>query len=326
MPFSRKAIARPRFPLALLLFIPPIVLLTMHYSELPLEPLQVKHSYQRKDKPMPQCASNTRAKSFLIMFMGNSGSTALSTELLGHPETHMNKLEYIVQYSGNSSAALAATRAFFQEGIQKGLTPGFKMRPGHVFAAPEQWQKLVDEFNTRIIWNYRKNVIKSTLTEYVKTVLNDSQNVGGLQSNMTVDERCNVGKGCRYKVDVEKFHTMLNLGMTCNNEITAGVSALDHGRGCVWEVPYEDYLYHREATMADVQRFLGLEPRATQPTRFKGTKDNLCEVIDNYDEVCNRLYGCLVWQPMLEDQLNDCYCRNYVTGIHDAKLCDVKRT
>lgn len=253
--------------------------------------------------------------------MGNSGSTAISTELRAHPQTHMTKLEYVKDYGDNVTASLAATRALFEEGVAKGLTPGFKIRPGHIFRAKEEWQALAREFDTRIIWNYRKNVIKATLTEYVKTVLNDSHGIGGLHQNITVDERCELGEGCRYRVDLDRFHQMMKLGVRCNNEIISGVTMMDAGRGCVWEVPYEDYMHYREETIERVQQFLGLERMVTAPTRFKGTKDNLCEVIENFDELCKRLYGCTIWQGMLEDGLNECYCERYVAG--GGEHCDL---
>lgn len=253
--------------------------------------------------------------------MGNSGSTAISTELRAHPQTYMEKLEYVSEYEKNVTASLAATRAFFAKGVAKGLTPGFKIRPGHIIRAPEEWKALAREFDTRIIWNYRKNVIKATLTEYVKTVLNDSHGVGGLRQNISVDQRCELGEGCRYRLDMPKFHEMLKRGLKCNNEIITGVSMIDQERRCVWEVPYEDYLHNRDETVQRVQQFLGLERMVTAPTRFKGTRDNLCEVILNYDELCERLYGCTIWQEMLEDGLNQCYCERYVVG--SGQFCDI---
>lgn len=288
--------------------------------KLTLHSFSEKPTYFRKQKPLPQCSSNGLAKTFLIVFMGNSGSTAISTELLAHPQTYMQKLEYVKEYE-NVTDSLAATRAFFEEGVAKGLTPGFKIRPGHILKAPEEWKKLAIDFDTRIIWNYRKNVIKSSLTEYVKMVLQDDLGTGGLQKNISIEERCQLGQGCRHRVDVPKLHEMMKRGLRCNSQIITGVNLLDGGRGCVWEVPYEDYLHYREETIEDLQQFLGLERVATQPTRFKGTKDDLCAAIENYDELCERLYGCVIWQGMLEDGINGCYCKHYISG--DGRYCDI---
>lgn len=324
--FTNKTPTRPKlslFYLALALLIPIFLLVRYSVIELPTSPIQptlVKFTYERKEKPLPQCANQGRAKSFIIMFIGNSGSTALMSELSAHPQTEIREFEYIKQEVNDSALALEKARTYFKETIAKGLTPGYKMRPIHINRAREEWIEFVKEFDTRIIWNYRKNVIKSTLTEYVKFTLKDSSNIGGMGKNISQEERCKIGAGCRYTIDVEKFHYMANVGIMCNNEIASFTHIMDNGRRCVWELPYEDYLHHREATIEEMQRFLGFDIVPTQPSRYKGTSDNLCDAIENYDQLCERMYGCTIWQPMLEDQINDCYCRNYVTG---PSKCDI---
>ncbi len=45
------------------------------------------------------------------------------------------------------------------------------------------------------------------------------------------------------------------------------------------------------------------------PRRRKATKDNLCEVVSNWDEVCEAFYGCQQWRSMMEDLDNGCTCK-----------------
>lgn len=47
----------------------------------------------------------------------------------------------------------------------------------------------------------------------------------------------------------------------------------------------------------DVERILGsgLTHEKTRPLRFKATEDNLCEVVENWEEVCRKFNVCQVW-------------------------------
>lgn len=103
------------------------------------------------------------------------------------------------------------------------------------------------------------------------------------------------------------------------------LSASGDGRGekgCVREIPYEDYLYDRVEAMSDIMQFLGLRHEPTKPDRFKATSDSMCEAIENWDEVCDKLYGCVLWQHMLEDVRNGCYCK-MSGGFPISKYCDI---
>lgn len=272
-----------------------------------------------KVKPLPACAaSGARAKSFLIVFMGNSGSTAISLDLSNHPEVYVEKLEMVDQNGmDNATEALEDTRRFFEEGARQGKVPGFKIRPKHVKKEPEKWAALMREFDTRLIWQYRKNTLKSALTSYIKYDIGDELNVGGLMRNITWEERCKTGKGCSHKVDFDTFYDRLRGHVEWTDNVVDTAKILDDGRGCVWEAPYEEYLADRDQFVDGLQRFLGIERRYVKQERWKGTSDALCEVVENWDELCEKLYGCVVWQPMLEDPKNGCYCENYTSGGSD---------
>lgn len=45
--------------------------------------------------------------------------------------------------------------------------------------------------------------------------------------------------------------------------------------------------------------FIGLLHEYTRPKRFKATKNNLCDVVENWRELCEEFYGCDVWRNML---------------------------
>lgn len=283
--------------------------------------------YARADKPMPDCTKDgSRAKSFLVVFQSRSGSTAICTELRKHTATHMDLMEYLDQIgvSGtNLTGAIAETRKWFDEGIAKGKTPGFKIRAHHLIGAEEEWAKLVKEYGTRVIWQYRKNVIKSTLGTYQSEYLNDSTAIGGIKVNDAVGDRCDIGVGCKFRVDnFPFFHVLLQKRLTYEMQIVRAVHVLDRPGTCTLEVPYEDYLYHGKETMDDIQKFLGLKREYNEPSRVKATQDSLCDVVSNFDDLCNAFYGCAIWQPYFDDMVNNCRCRHFASS--PAQYCETK--
>lgn len=280
-------------------------------------------SQARRNRPMPHCASaKTQAKSFLMVFMGHSGSTAIISELRAHSQAFIDKFEPVDhQQHFNTTQALKFTRHFFEQGIAAGNTPGFKIRPMHILGEPEKWRELAVKYDTRIIWQYRKNLMKSSIGEYSNRYLNDSSILKGLESQEKAEDRCNFGVGCSYRVDdLDFLHKTLQGKFRSQKQITDAVHAISGGEGCVREVPYEDYLYERVETLSDLQQFLGFDEEKTAPERYKATGDNMCDVVENWEEVCTNFYGCVLWQHMLDDRRNNCFCP-FSSG--PAKYCDM---
>ncbi len=248
--------------------------------------------------PIPTCAaSGKRARTFLMVFMGHSGSSAIISELAAHSEVYFEDGEPVdhFQYEHNTTLALEWTRAFFERGIKAGKTPGFKLRPTHIHNDPAAWAALAREYDTRIVWQYRENLFKKTVGEYTYRYLNDSSVVEGLRKRMTNGERCKIGVGCQFRIDnLSYFHELLRDSVKSDVEISSAVHRIVDGRDCVHALPYEDYLYEREVSMARLQRFLGLREESHSPLRHKATRDNLCNAVLNWDELCKTFMGAML--------------------------------
>lgn len=263
----------------------------------------------RHARPLPACAkSGQRAKTFLMVFMGHSGSTAMLSELGAHSKIHVENPELVDhQAVFNTKEALKTTRDFFDRGLRHNKMPGFKIRPRHLLNEPEKWLKLVKEYDTRIIWQYRQNFVKTAIGEYKLRKLNDTSVIEGFKKNVSSSEQCSMGK-CSFPVtDFQFLHKLFLHNSRTQREILKGVSILSRN-GCVREAPYEDYLYSREGTLRDVFRFLGVDFESTQPTRFKATSDNLCTVVENWEALCRTFYVCPGISHMLDDERNSCFC------------------
>lgn len=118
---------------------------------------------------LADCAKNgNRAKTFIMVFMGHSGSSAIISELTQHSQVHTETPELVDhnEEQKNGTRALFVARQFFERGIRKGRTPGFKMRPRHIQNDPKAWAELAREFDTRIIWQYRASSLKQAIGEY----------------------------------------------------------------------------------------------------------------------------------------------------------------
>jgi len=271
---------------------------------------------------LPQCAADGRqAKTFLLVFMGHSGSSAIISELAAHSQVYFEHAEPVDHhiYEHNTTLSLEWTRNFFERGIAAGKTPGFKLRPTHIYRNPRAWAELAREYDTRIVWQYRDNIFKKTVGEYTYRYLNDSSVVEGLRRKISRSERCHIGAGCRFRIDNFRFfHNLLRDSVKSDKEISGAVHAIVGGRDCVHALPYEDYLYARTAAMRRLHMFLGIRPEDHKPDRHKATSDNLCDAVSNWAELCANFYGCHAWRWQMDDPRNGCHC-NFSSG--SVKYC-----
>ena len=279
--------------------------------------------------PPPQAAlptcSSTPATTFLIIFQSRSGSTAISSQLASHPSTHMEKLEYLHMLKipiSDTNASISATEALFSRGLAQNKTVGFKMRPWRVLKEPQRWRQLVAQYHTRIVWQYRRNVLKSAIGIYAEVEYNDTKARSGVVPELH-RHVCEMGVGCTYAIrNFTLFHQIARNAWNAHHAIVRTVSLLDNGRGCMLELPYEDYLYHPDVSMRRLVAFLGLPWSDMDAGRRKATGDSLCEVVSNWEELCEKFYGCLMWRDMLTDHLNGCTCEG-ITPSADTRYCQV---
>lgn len=260
----------------------------------------------------PECTQKGhRAKTFLVVFMGHSGSSAILSELWSIPDIMIENPEAVDHGDLllNTTLALQYTRDYFERGVRLGRVPGFKIRPLHLLNEPAKWAGLLREFETRVIWQYRRNKVKQAVGEYSVQALKDTSSVEGLKSADEVKERCKTGAGCSFQVkNMTLFHNILVDSVRSDYLITEATEYMTRGRECLFELRYEDYLYHREGTMQDLKEFLGLPTVETKPERFKATGDSMCDVVENWTELCANFYGCHLWRHHFEDSHNGCSC------------------
>ena len=263
-----------------------------------------------------------RAKTFLVVFMGHSGSTAFTTEIRSHSEFEVELLEPLEhgEYEFDTEKAIVLAREIMDRGIEQGKIPGFKIRPFHVSNKPELWREFAKEYDTRIIWQYRENIVKQAIGEYRNRVLNDTSVVEGL---MLGEEPCKKGSGqiCKFKIgDFGKLHDLMNDFSTSDELLTGAVRTFRRDNE-MHVVRYEDYLYDREKTMRSTFDFLGVDYEDTRPGRQKASPDSLCDMVINFQDLCDRFVQCQLWRPYLTDDKNDCRCEPGRWQPFDPTFC-----
>lgn len=264
----------------------------------------------------------SKAKTFLVVFMGHSGSTAFITELRTHSEFEVDKLEPLEhgEYKGNTELSLKRAEELMESGLAKGKIPGFKIRPFHILNKPEAWRAFVKKYDTRVVWQYRENIMKQAIGEYRHRFLNDSSVVEGLRTNQKPCEKGSDQK-CRIRIDEMKgLHDLMNDLSTSDELLTSAARALHKGEDML-VVKYEDYLYRRERTMRETFDFFGVDYQETAPQRLKASPDSLCEMVINFQELCNHFHPCQLWRPYLQDDINDCRCKPGAVGTFDRAFC-----
>lgn len=262
-----------------------------------------------------------KAKTFIVLFMGHSGSTAFITELRAHSAFEIEKLEPVDhgEYEHNTDLALKQARQIFDSGIGHGKVPGFKLRPLHIARDPEAWRTLFKEYDTRIIWQFRENLFKMAIGEYRHRVLNDSSVVEGLKPQEKPCE--DKSQRCTFEVrDMNMVHFLLNDFSKSDEMMLDAVQMIRRDENTM-TVKYEDYLYRREETMKETFDFLGVSHENTTPQRIKASPDSLCDMVSNFDEVCHIFYPCQLWRTFMDDPVNNCRCRLRKFNTFDRKYC-----
>ncbi|KAI0560479.1 hypothetical protein FGB62_112g03 [Gracilaria domingensis] len=188
------------------------------------EEKQNTHMFDPEDKPEYHTKNErrSRAKSFLVVFMGHSGSTAFITELRTHSEFLVEKLEPVDhhEYHRDTDLAYEYAKELMDRGIAQGKIPGFKIRPYHILNKPELWKKFVKDYDCRVIWQYRENIMKQAIGEYRNRYLNDTSVVEGLSTN---EKLCAPGSDqkCTFHIEDMKFlHNLMN-AMSGSDELLA---------------------------------------------------------------------------------------------------------
>jgi len=259
-----------------------------------------------------------RAKTFLVGYVGHTGSTAMMSVMMQHSDLFVPSLEPLTRRQDR----LEFTTTVFKNGVKAGKVTGFKIRPTDVsLRTNPEFRDLVAMHDTRYIRLTRENIFKTAMGLYTVRALLDESAVMGL-SPEELKMRCKLKpQACYFDIKHLKFFAYLMLRYKMGSDAVSNFGAALPW-SCQLNVTYEEFVDDRDATMRKVYSFLGVEDQILMPTFQKVVSDNPCEVISNYQVVCSKLWACDDFRPYLEDPKHNCYCVD--TTSTDESLCTMK--
>uniref|UniRef100_A0A7S2ZXQ5 Uncharacterized protein n=1 Tax=Rhodosorus marinus TaxID=101924 RepID=A0A7S2ZXQ5_9RHOD len=261
-------------------------------------------------------------ESFLMGFVGHSGSSAIMSTLWRHSMIEIPWPMEPLQKARSSAMAAQMTRVKFDASIEKGLKPGFKLRPGHVLGAADLWNQLVSSYKTRLIVLTRDNCFKAAIGLYTIRARFDLSAQQGLSAKEAETHCKENPESCYYDVtNLRFFAYLMHISKHGMNQVLALRDSVQWP--CVLHVTYEDYVRDNEEVMNKIYDFLGLEAEDNTPRFEKALSDSPCVVLKNYQEVCADLWGCEELRPYLEDEEHGCVC-NDKSREPDPVLCSYK--
>eukprot|EP00188_Purpureofilum_apyrenoidigerum_P001253 Plantae.Rhodophyta-Purpureofilum_apyrenoidigerum.ctg16738.p1 GENE.Plantae.Rhodophyta-Purpureofilum_apyrenoidigerum.ctg16738~~Plantae.Rhodophyta-Purpureofilum_apyrenoidigerum.ctg16738.p1 ORF type:complete len:337 (+),score=45.53 Plantae.Rhodophyta-Purpureofilum_apyrenoidigerum.ctg16738:47-1057(+) len=276
------------------------------------------------------CEEGEQVSTFVLGFIGHSGSTAIMSTLMQHENLFVpSNTEPLLAQAGNALESVKKSRQLFNQYRGKfgnSKAPGFKVRPSNIFTSGGvgRWQKLINKFNTRLILNYRENIFKSSIGMYSIRGLGDLSSQMGLPDGKTSEEHCKENPHlCSFRIDDFKlFSNLLFKAMDSKRRTLEIAEKLCWP--CVHYIRYEDFEKDSNGEMDKVYDFLGV-PREQHTALFqKALPKSPCKILSNYQEVCSRFWGCEQFRPYLEDPENDCYCDYKPEEPMDPLLCNRK--
>lgn len=247
---------------------------------------------------------------FIILFQGRTGSSYLIDALARHPDI-IAEGEWLVDYLPDPSTDTASLLRKIHAGVLRfwkgcpaqqqiagiegfyttrteARAVGFKTKVRDVLDL-EAMKHVLEAHGVRAIIMQRRNLIKQTASR-----LNAARLYKATQEWNLLDEADRQGS---FQVDLEEFNQMLR---RVEYEHRALNAFADYLRVPKLELEYEDLLVDRDAWFHSVFTFLGIAPRPLQSSVLKNTKDDLREVITNFDEVKERYRGT-AFEPMFEE-------------------------
>mmetsp|Transcript_31411 Transcript_31411/g.121537 ORF Transcript_31411/g.121537 Transcript_31411/m.121537 type:complete len:501 (-) Transcript_31411:211-1713(-) len=281
---------------------------------------ELQEEFSLLSTSIPKCNKKKKAKSFIMIMTAHAGSTAIISKLVQHSGIFwdsklIDKYEPLHQkkFTEDLPAGRQWVRDYFTTGINAGKIPGFKMSILPILKEPEEWKQILKDFDTKIIFNYRRDYLKRAIGLYSSEYLGDRTSIGGINisnDHTVADNRCEFGVGCSFQVNnMSDLHCILTRSWKTTKYKRDGVKELTND--CALEVPYEDFLYHEDATHHQILTYLGLKIEDPPSLRAKATSDNLCTVVENFAELCEAYGDCDEWNYSLWDENSECNCSKY---------------
>jgi LPS sulfotransferase NodH len=219
---------------------------------------------------------------YVTLFTERSGSTYLATLLASHPDINAKREEFahLLQRGIDGAGQLQWAREFWCPpllGNHKAI--GFKTKIVDILD-PDGFAALLTELKVKIVQLQRRNLVKAVVSTMNAKRLHDAS---GNWNLMKESDRLP-----GFEVDPVEFEKLLQERIRWDTELEEYAARLDLPRLSLY---YEDLLQDEKAFLLKLFDFIGVAPKPVQGKTLKNTKDDLREVVVNFDDLRGRYEG-----------------------------------
>lgn len=230
---------------------------------------------------------------FVMLFVERSGSTYLTTLLNSHPDVYAQgeNFDALQQQGKGAREQMAwAKEVLTAPLIGRNKARGFKTKTMDILD-PDGFARLVQNQQCKIIQLQRRNLVKSVVsTVNAKRLWEKSGNWNLLDEKNRLSE---------FTVAPDVFDKLLNQRIQWDNELESYVQQLHLP---TLKLVYEELLTDEADFIHRIYSFLELKPKPAQGITLKNTKDNLRNVLLNFDELREK-YAGTPYQAMFDEVL-----------------------
>jgi hypothetical protein len=219
---------------------------------------------------------------FVILFIERDGSTYMTSMLGSHPAIEMvyERFSVMQQRGEDATAQLDWARDYFTPpAIGRRAAVGFKTKLVDVLD-PDGFAALLQEKQCHIIRMQRRNRVKAVISRINARRLYEATGKWNLYDKSD--------RMPPMDVDPAEFLQFLDEREQAEQELDRYVARLDRP---TLNISYEELLVDRDNVLASVFSFLGVAQRAVVEKTMKHTRDDLREVVTNFDELRQSVAG-----------------------------------
>jgi len=225
---------------------------------------------------MPLVYLRPQVTPFVILFVERDGSTYMTTLLQEHPEIEavFERFAVMKQKGQSAQEQLAWANDYWTPPlVGKVGAVGFKTKLVDVLDL-EGFTQLLREKQVKVIYMYRRNRIKAVVSRINARRLHDATGNWNLYKESD--------RQPPMTVDIAEFQQFVQERQDADEALAAYVQSLQLPN---LRVQYEDLQQDKDAILRQIFEFLGVNYLQLEGKTKKHTKDDLREVITNFDEL-----------------------------------------
>ncbi len=237
----------------------------------------------------------SQVNKFIVLFVERAGSTYLVTLLNSHPDILSLREEFSalrLKGMGAEDQLQRARQIYTPPLIGTNKAIGFKSKLIDILDV-DGFTAVLHENNCRVIQLMRRNSVKAVISTINADRLYKSSGTWNL-----------LKEGDRmppFEVDYGQFETMLQERLEWDRDLVSFVEKLNLPKLTLY---YEDLLKDESRFLGEIFSFLGVSPKPVKGKTIKHTRDNLREVLTNFDQLRAR-YRSTPFEAMFDEVITN---------------------